>query len=86
MLELTPQDKSLEIRQSAGLLLKNNLRSSWAKLTPDVQHYVKVSVRQRHSSPGPNSCSHLAVAMCRRACSTAWPCRKGRSASLPARP
>jgi hypothetical protein len=34
------QDKPLEVRQSAGLLLKNNLRS-WAGLNPLVQAYVK---------------------------------------------
>lgn len=45
----TQQDKPLDVRQSAGLLLKNNLRSSWATLSPQVQQYVKVSV--------PNMCA-----------------------------
>ena len=37
------QDKPLEVRQSAGLLLKNNLRSSWGTQSPQVQQYVKAS-------------------------------------------
>ena len=42
------RDQPLEVRQSAGLLLKNNLRSAWPRLAPHVQAYVKV----RRWAPG----------------------------------
>jgi hypothetical protein len=38
------------VRQSAGLLLKNNVRRGWSSLTPAVQAYVKV--RQLLVAPG----------------------------------
>jgi transportin-1 len=39
------QDKPLEVRQSAGLLLKNNLRQHWDQLQPHVKAYVKARSR-----------------------------------------
>ena len=51
-LSLTPplqQDQPLEVRQSAGLLLKNNVRRDWKTLNPAVQAYVKA--RRRRFSP-----------------------------------
>jgi hypothetical protein len=46
------QDKPLEVRQSAGLLLKNNLRR-WTELLPAVQAYVKArqSLHAAHRAP-----------------------------------
>jgi transportin-1 len=35
------QGKSIEVRQAAGLLLKNNLRTTFISMQPSSQHYVK---------------------------------------------
>ncbi|KAL9391252.1 hypothetical protein Peur_015172 [Populus x canadensis] len=35
------EGKSVEIRQAAGLLLKNNLRNAYKTMTPDNQQYIK---------------------------------------------
>lgn len=35
------QGKSVEIRQAAGLLLKNNLRTAYKSMTPANQQYIK---------------------------------------------
>lgn len=35
------QGKSIEVRQAAGLLLKNNLRTTFSSMPPPFQHYVK---------------------------------------------
>ncbi|XP_072991613.1 transportin-1 isoform X1 [Typha latifolia] len=35
------QGKSMEVRQAAGLLLKNNLRTTFSSLTPSSQQYIK---------------------------------------------
>ncbi|XP_038975247.1 transportin-1 isoform X2 [Phoenix dactylifera] len=35
------EGKSVEIRQAAGLLLKNNLRATFSSLSPSHQHYIK---------------------------------------------
>ena len=37
----TKQGKSVEIRQAAGLLLKNNLRVTFSSLSPSHQQYIK---------------------------------------------
>ena len=34
----------LQVRQSAGLLLKNNLKQQYAGLTEDFRNYIKVCV------------------------------------------
>jgi hypothetical protein len=33
----------LQVRQSAGLLLKNNLKAQYAALSEDFRNYIKVS-------------------------------------------
>ncbi len=53
------QDVPLEVRQSAGLLLKNNLRS-WARLEPLVQAYVKA--RGGGATRGSRQCAEPARA------------------------
>ncbi|ONM15684.1 Transportin-1 [Zea mays] len=35
------EGKSIEVRQAAGLLLKNNLRTTFISMQPSSQHYVK---------------------------------------------
>lgn len=35
------QGKSVEVRQAAGLLLKNNLRTAYKSMTPAFQQYIK---------------------------------------------
>ena len=47
-----PQTQPLEVRQSAGLLLKNNVRRGWSSLNPAVQAYVKA--RHAPASPRPS--------------------------------
>lgn len=39
-----PHIFSLQVRQSAGLLLKNNLKYHYAGATEDLRHYIKVCV------------------------------------------
>ena len=38
----TPHDMHMQIRQSAGLLLKNNLKQQYAASPPNYQEYIKV--------------------------------------------
>ncbi|KAJ3681527.1 hypothetical protein LUZ60_016016 [Juncus effusus] len=38
------QDRRTEVRQAAGLLLKNNLRSTFSSLSPQNQQYIKTQI------------------------------------------
>ncbi|KAL8153745.1 hypothetical protein V2J09_011505 [Rumex salicifolius] len=46
--------KSLEIRQAAGLLLKNNLRNAFKNMSPANQHYIKSELLPCLGSPDRN--------------------------------
>ncbi|KAL8128515.1 hypothetical protein V2J09_017670 [Rumex salicifolius] len=45
------EGKSFEIRQAAGLLLKNNLRNAFKNMSPANQHYIKLEVLRCLGSP-----------------------------------
>lgn len=44
---------SVEVRQSAGLLLKNNLKTAYVTTQPDFQAYIKSSLLRCIGSPSP---------------------------------
>lgn len=41
---IASQGHSVEVRQAAGLLLKNNLKTSYAAIAPAYQHYIKAEL------------------------------------------
>lgn len=45
------QGKAVEVRQSAGLLLKNNLKSGYSSIPPHFQHYIKGQLLPLIGSP-----------------------------------
>jgi hypothetical protein len=74
------QDKPLEVRQSAGLLLKNNLRR-WTELLPAVQAYVKArqslhtarrAAPRSHAAPPNRSACSPASAFRSDTCASPW--------------
>jgi hypothetical protein len=69
------------VRQSAGLLLKNNVRRDWKTLNPAVQAYVKA----RRSAP-PRLLLAQLTPHHRKACCRAWASRSATCASPSAPP
>jgi transportin-1 len=51
MLHFVQQGQAVEVRQSAGLLLKNNLKSGFSSIPPAYQHYIKSQLLPLIGSP-----------------------------------